>query len=663
MIVWPMCDEGFIEQVHNLSLRMQQVKDSSSSSPEMMPVKEVMESDFTANIVENVKQKKGMFVSTSRTWILTYSILTWLLTIAFFAVVVRAYGFSQDNSPDSQLQKRGILQSVGCLSRKSFLQWNDIIKLYEEFYTTTPLSTMKERASTQLLQSVMSKMSCHVGVGTANPSFAFTSFQCVCVTGLHSIFSYQVNQIMDDTQLNTDAAKKESLRILGKQIAVDGKKATSAQANDGFGSIMQQCFFAYRPSQWIKLDSGCGTQVVPYAMAMYVNTIAGCFAALYFVTFWGQDTQQSEHQQSEHQQSEHKQQGAQPNQEQQQYSHMFRVAVRWTSLAAFLVVNLVIGIAGIVIAFFSQENPSNSAFAVYMIVYLLVVGMIVWQFNGILYNMFPVETKLDKMFTNIKENKAYKRFQSMISIALEKDNMYVSMRMLFWVQYLICMPIMLMLYDGLHQSRMQVNTISRLMMSIGIGFLAFGFDVALAIHEKLQMDIYTVEEDKLIPLGVPVEEQQSQWQDDLNNLENEKNTVVGMEGMHVKNGRSIVDKILTLTLYTGDNATSCTWWSWMLWIGLASSLFALSSPMDLPPQILESLVPGSTTAVAFAVIFYVLGMPIVARVPGMNIENTIGHCWMEDRHATSLSLCLAVDFVARTLLTLTLTYWLIFDAV
>lgn len=78
---------------------------------------------------------------------------------------------------------------------------------------------------------------------------------------------------------------------------------------------------------------------------------------------------------------------------------------------------------------------------------------------------------------------------------------------------------------------------------------------------------------------------------------------------------------------------------------------------------MEGTVPGSTTVIAFGVVVYILGMPIISRVPGMNIENTVGYCWMEDRHATSLSLCLLVDFVSRSLVTLSVTYWLVFEAV
>lgn len=238
----------------------------------------------TGSVVEEVKQQLGMQVSSSRTWILMYSVLTWLITLAFFFVVLTTYEWKVDQSKDSFAQKRGIVQSIGCLQRKSFVQWNLALRQYEHFYLVTDVAssvTVAGLEANTLLQNVLQAMNCSTGLflyggqETLDPTFMYSSPQCSCVVAQHrNVFSPRLLAIVNTTSGTVDS-KKAAIRDLGKKFSSTGEK-------DVFPSMMQTCFFAYRPAQWVEVDQGCFFQVVPYAMVMFINTIAGCFAGNVF---------------------------------------------------------------------------------------------------------------------------------------------------------------------------------------------------------------------------------------------------------------------------------------------------------------------------------------------------------------------------------------------
>lgn len=569
---------------------------------------------------EYVKQNYGMYVSSSRMWVLTYSVLTWLMTIAFFCVVnFYAYGLLEDRDPASTLQKRGIVQSIGCLSRKSFVEWNTVFELYKTYDHTT----VTESA---LLKSVLDKMHCGVP-STVSSSIIFSnsSFQCPCAIQYHnSIYKPKLEAIIADSTLTTAEDKANAIRAWGEEYSEKGVK-------DDFPSLMQMCFFSYRPAQWMEVDSSCWSEVVPYAMIMYVNTISGFFAGLYFVVYWGKSNGKSD------------------------VSGNGKM-LRYAALAFFGVVNMLMGLWAIIVAFQSQDDGKTNgpALGMYITAYILTLAVVLWAIYSILENMFSpsppssaaiavVEDKGQQQKKQLKEQlkESAKAWYLMAQNALRIENGYVIMRMLFWVQYILCAPVLLLLYDGLHHtSRFSINAWSRLLMTLGLGFVAFGFDICLAIHEKQQLDIYAAQEENAAQVSAQASQVSAQ-----------------------ASASTPMEKMALLTICTGDNARSSTWWAWSLWIVIATSLFGTSLPIEVSSQWLETTVPGSTTLIAAAVVLYMIGMPIIARVPGMNIESTIGFYWMEDRHATSLSLCLVVDFVTRTLITLTMTYWLIFETV
>lgn len=230
---------------------------------------EYVEFKATVHAVAKVKQEAGMYVSSSRTWILNYSILTWLMTVAFFVVLLIAYGTQIDSSSMNTLPKRGIVTSIGCLERKSFLQWNDVFKRYQTLHQESVWN------QTKLIHDVLEDMHCALSNAITEHQWQYASQQCVCVKHAHdSIFVPRLAAIVADNTL-TNNAKKELVATLGDNFAVKG---ISEPNGNKIPSIMQQCFFSYRPSQWIEEDRRCWSQVSPYSIVMYLNTIAGCFA-------------------------------------------------------------------------------------------------------------------------------------------------------------------------------------------------------------------------------------------------------------------------------------------------------------------------------------------------------------------------------------------------
>lgn len=187
-------------------------------------------------------------------------------------------------------------------------------------------------------------------------------------------------------------------------------------------------------------------------------------------------------------------------------------------MVVFLLVNIIIGLWGISLAFFSQREPSGGLYAVYVLVYLATLALIALQMYWIVQRVHThtKQQEADEAATAAANapdqqagdpekalNRISRRLNNIVQklkltvmqVAFAEENVYVTVRMLFWAQYLFSIPAMVFLYDGLHHtSRIQVNAISRLLFVLGIGFSAIGFDICLAIHEKLQLEIYGMHE-------------------------------------------------------------------------------------------------------------------------------------------------------------------------
>jgi|694.fasta_scaffold82432_2 hypothetical protein len=621
----------------------------TEGSNEINSVQQYPESTYAT--VEYTKHTKGVYSSASRKWVLWYSVLTWCMTLAFFIVVLVAYGGVIDQDPKSSLQKRGIIQSIGCLRRKSFNQWNHVFKLYEEYFE---VYTTKNQ--TQLVSEALSAMLCQ---SHDTDVFAYASMQCKCVLDMHNdVFVPKLNVIKTSTA--DSATKAADIKTLGRVFAVDGNKTSGDQ------SIMSMCFFAHRPSQWIEpYQDGCWTQVVPYGMIMFLNTVAGCFAGLYFIGFWGRREQQPGKDAPETTTANvnaasvavvntPSNEADSSSSTRSTRSTIQQKAMRWVPLGAFLCLNLVMGLWSIIISFQSQpSDPNQIMLGGYLFAYLMIVIIVSIQMNAMLASMFPShEQPADSQpqstqppaQANAQNTQAMQRirqqgmrtigrlrhaFSKLQNKVLLQDNIYLIMRMVFWGQYILSLPVVLLLYDGLNQSRDPTYQHPRIIYILGLGFLALAFDISLAIHERMQMDIFISQEKSM-------------------QLKKEE-------------APTMLEQTLMLTVATGDSAKLATWWGWMIWTGLAASVFVMAKPLNIPSQLLESMIPGSTSTIAVGTILYILGMPLVSRVPGLNIDCVAAFSWMEDRHSISLALCLLVDFFARTLLTLSAVYWLLFD--
>lgn len=244
---------------------------------------------------------------------------------------------------------------------------------------------------------------------------------------------------------------------------------------------------------------------------------------------------------------------------------------RWwgiSLLVVFLLVNIIIGLWGISLAFFSQPEPNGGLYAVYVIVYLATLALIALQMYWIVQRVHHTKQEVDDVSADVagavetpghkqgdpekaldrisrRLNNIVQRLKTtVIQVAFAEENVYVTLRMLFWAQYLFSIPAMVFLYDGLHHtSRIQVNAISRLLFVLGIGFSAIGFDICLAIHEKLQLEIYGMHESLSDPmLLAPLAPNGPQ-----------------VDSMNAKEDNNIpyntpLQRSILLTICTGDNA-------------------------------------------------------------------------------------------------------------
>jgi hypothetical protein len=248
-----------------------------------MKANEVHEIKNIGVAVEDVKQRAGMMSSTSRTWIMAYCFLTWLVTAVFFVLVVLAYGGSVDQSIDNDKPKRGIVQSMGCLSKQSFLHWNRVFDLYENFHKNVNMGGLGAVGTLEvnLLTNALVAMNCSIGIGSQDVTFAYTSLQCSCTKYAHEqYFRPRIQEYASSATLSSED-KISKIREYGEMFSTKGG-AKGSLVGQYFDSLMVSCFFAHRPAQWIEYQPACATQVVPFSMAMYVNTIAGCFAGKSF---------------------------------------------------------------------------------------------------------------------------------------------------------------------------------------------------------------------------------------------------------------------------------------------------------------------------------------------------------------------------------------------
>ena len=97
---------------------------------------------------------------------------------------------------------------------------------------------------------------------------------------------------------------------------------------------------------------------------------------------------------------------------------------------------------------------------------------------------------------------------------------------------------------------------------------------------------------------------------------------------------------------------------WYSWVAAVSMMVYTSQPLALPWSVVD-LVPGATTLVPVAFAVYLFGMPLVC-MPGLARSNVRKEDWRNgSSDVAALGLRLVVDLVARTILTITVYFWLL----
>lgn len=180
-------------------------------------------------------------------------------------------------------------------------------------------------------------------------------------------------------------------------------------------------------------------------------------------------------------------------------------------------------------------------------------------------------------------------------------NIRVIQRVGFWVQYFCVAPAIVLLYDVMTHQRATSYITSRFLFTVGLVFMGAATDMLTLFNEQLALSEFS------------------------------KTSL--------------------------DNLRASMWWSWCAWTAAAAT-FAYSSGtvVTLPFGVTDTM-QGGTLFVELAFMVYIIGIPLVS-IPGIAEMHQSSMKWARDTSAAALGLRLAVDLLARFLLTVSAIFWL-----
>jgi hypothetical protein len=592
-----------------------------------------------AEEVEGVARMRA--TPTSRSWIITYALLTWLMSISFCSVAIHVF-WTTDNH-------KGAVQNINCLEMTPHLaNWTGVqraynvsklpatIANYSAFQVSSLLDVLKamncsgnglldgyalvQNATTGLMDSltlpgkepVLSKM------------FYANSAQCGCVVQQHvDVLMPILNNVTLYFNASTEATYKARFIAAINTYLLDGNQPDSAStvpviSPKNYPSLVRHCFMNKRPAQFITIQEDCATTVIPYNVVAFINVVAGMFAAIYIIQTFPSESE-----------------GVKDN---SWAKRIMDAMSHWIATAVFVLLNFSLGLTALVVTAVGSGASSKSVSYWFGILSLIVIGLVI---SLIRTNLSTYIAKgLQSMGITVKApffftDKA-KRIKAFVNTQERRADV---MRLVFWIHYVMLLPAFVMLLDHVQQNRVGTWTMPRFFTCMGLAFLAVSTDLCYLLYEytlelvyerKLHLLLYT-NNNHVHP---------------LNN--GEKQSVY--DELHSKH--------LVMAMSADDGARSAVWWAWGSWCFVACSLFVMEAPMKISPAILDPLVPSSVFPLATAVL--VLGIPMFAKVPLIHEENTKAYTWQGDRSTMALALCLGVEFVARLLLTLSVVYWTVF---
>jgi hypothetical protein len=289
--------------------------------------------------------------------------------------------------------------------------------------------------------------------------------------------------------------------------------------------LLHSCIFAHRSAQIIVSDADHVLAVSPYMTVMYINAIASIACCFYIVC------------------SRKPHNGA-------VYGFMLGLAVVMT----------VFGAVGVIV---SRESllPFFMAGATHLIILGAVCALLFFAWPG-------------------SQAGTYNQLTLM-------QNTMDRQRLVFWLQYILTLPAIVLLCDAMLQQKVEEYLSGRVALSVAIGFLAFGTDALFTCVERM----------------------------DANHVANE--------------------------------IRSCATWCWYAWGAGALVLVSMSPPITASWGAVD-WIPGGTTMPQVALVAYAVLMPLAFSNPNTEKEDKWHEA---EASEVALANRLGVDLFARVVLT------------
>lgn len=193
------------------------------------------------------------------------------------------------------------------------------------------------------------------------------------------------------------------------------------------------------------------------------------------------------------------------------------------------------------------------------------------------------------------------------------QNTHCVQRASFWLQYVLTMPVLVLMYDSILQQRVTEYLWTRLLLSTGIAIVAAACDMLCIFYNQL-------------PARAPTRDTDA-------------------DNPSIKAHVAIHDAM---------------WWCWGCWVVGVSALMYTSPPLSVVwPDM--TLVSGASTTIPMAFALYVVVLPM-ACIPGL--DRSISHPTedndpkTEERDANALGIRLVLEMSTRLLVTMTVYFWL-----
>lgn len=407
--------------------------------------------------------------------------------------------------------------------------------------TPTANLTFSSVESTAIRNKAMMLLRCHgnVSTGTGTPlvggiTGATASDATVTIIGfdysapicscVHNLHTTFYHRAYTSGSVTNALVKRLGDRFLGSP---DATEADDTLFNITKGvDLLHSCIFAHRSAQIIVSDADHVLSVSPYMTVMYINGIASIACCFYIVC------------------------SRKPH-DGMTYWFMLGLAVAMT----------VFGGVGV---FLSMENllPFLMAGAAH----LIILGAVcVLQFFA-----WPGSQKGTSEKDTLRQN------------TMDRQ------RLVFWLQYILTLPAIVLLCDAMQQHKVEEYVSGRVALSVAIGFLAFGTDALFTCAERMGAG------------------------------------------------------------HMAKEIRSCATWCWYAWGVGALVLVSMSPPITASWGAVD-WIPGGTTMPQTALVAYAVLMPLAFsnQVAGQESEKE----WHVDASEIALANRLGVDLFARVVLT------------